>query len=91
MVRRPSCFICIRSKGKSAKTGTDSYFKSIAKKLANFFKQVNAMLGGRLEQTKYLKNTWTVLLLRIETTAKQLSLTLMVKSSVWRNKLASEK
>ena len=45
----------VYDQAKSAKTGTDSYFKSIAKKLANFFKQVNAMLGGRLEQNEVFK------------------------------------
>ena len=45
----------VYDQAKSAKTGTDSYFKSIAKKLANFFEQVNAMLGGRLEQNEVFK------------------------------------
>lgn len=40
----------VYDKSKSAKTGADSYFKSIAKKLRDFFKQVNSMLGGRIAQ-----------------------------------------
>ena len=40
----------VYDKSKSAKTGADSYFKSIAKKLRDFFTQVNRMLGGRVTQ-----------------------------------------
>ena len=40
----------VYDKSKSAKTGADSYFKSIAKKLREFFTKVNRMLGGRIVQ-----------------------------------------
>lgn len=42
----------VYDQAKQAETGAQSYFKSIAKKLRDFFDQVNRMLGGRITQNE---------------------------------------
>lgn len=45
----------VYDQAKSAETGAQSYFKSIAKKLSNFFTEVNRLLGGRIMQNKVFR------------------------------------
>jgi hypothetical protein len=47
--------VYVYNQSKSAKNGTDSYFKSIAQKLKDFFNEVNRLLGQRIRQNKNFK------------------------------------
>lgn len=45
----------VYNQAKSAETGAQSYFKSIAKKLRDFFTEVNRLLGGRIMQNEVFR------------------------------------